>query len=140
MKGENMSNEGLRGRVHQIPQIDETLTKEGYGADAKATGAKFAEISSRIDKMSKSQSYVGNGDATTRTINIGGTGAWLGICSGSYIVGIITQNGAVCFGTTDGSVHCFPVSKAKYMSGVLTISSDDAYLNGSGYTYHYQVL
>jgi hypothetical protein len=44
MKGENMSNEGLKGRVHAIPQIDETLTKEGYGADAKVVGDKLKTL------------------------------------------------------------------------------------------------
>ena len=131
-----MSN-GLKGKVFNIPQIDETLTKEGYGADAKAVGDKLSEMNSFICKTG---SYTGNGNASQRTINVGGKGGWLGICSGSYMVGLISQNGAVFFNTTDSTVHCFPVSKAKYMSGVLTLNSDDTYLNGNGNTYHYQVL
>lgn len=85
-------------------------------------------------------SYTGNGSATTRTIDVGGVGGWLGVCSGSYIIGIITQNGAMFFNTTNSTVKCFPVAQAKYMSGVLTISSTDDFLNKNGSAYHYQVL
>ncbi len=85
-------------------------------------------------------SYTGNGSATARTINVGGIGGWLGVCSGSYIIGIITQNGAMFFNTTNSTVKCFPVAQAKYISGVLTISSADDLLNKNGSAYHYQVL
>ncbi len=37
---------GLEGKVFEIPKIDETLTKDGYGADAKAVGDKFKEMKS----------------------------------------------------------------------------------------------
>lgn len=94
-----------------------------------------------IDTMKKpTGTYEGNGSATTRTIHVGGTGGWLGVCSGSYIIGIITQNGAMFFNTTNSAVKCFPVSQAKYMSGNLTISSADDLLNKKDSAYHYQVL
>lgn len=84
--------------------------------------------------------YIGNGNATSRTIEIGGIGGILAIFSGSYMIGFITQNGAIFFNTGDSSVKCFPVSVAKYMNGVLTIASNDTFLNGNGQMYHYQVL
>lgn len=158
----------LKGFVQYIPKVDKTLTLDGECADAKVVGdilkdkvncADVADnlttedgkkvLSARmgvwlkndIEKISKQHgSYVGNGNATERQITVGGIGGWLGVCSGSYMVGVITQNGAFFFNTTDSTVHCFKVSQAKYIGGVLTISSDDGYLNGNGNTYHYQVL
>ena len=164
----------LFGKLRAIPRVDETLTKRGMSADAKAVGDILAEhnrrindidphfaenvgydnsnsnfeskdiqgaideISSRLKPMTGS--YIGNGNAAARTIYVGGSGGWLGVCSGSYIIGVITQNGAMFFNTTNSAVKCFPVAQAKYMSGVLTISSADALLNGDGSTYHFQVL
>lgn len=234
----------LKGKLTRVPSVDTTLTREGYAADARAVGEKFADQSRRIDEIDPhfsenviydnensnfesadvqgaideissrltptevktknssvrndgvgevllsitdrnngtheryisvsdktkkeyfadslkyveksgdtytvktlfgehnkpSGSYTGNGSATTRTIDVGGVGGWLGVCSGSYIIGIITQNGAMFFNTTNSAVKCFPVAQAKYMSGVLTISSADDLLNKNGSTYHYQVL
>ena len=48
MKGENMSNEGLRGKVLAIPHIYETLTKEGYGADAKVVGDRLTTVEEKV--------------------------------------------------------------------------------------------
>lgn len=94
-----------------------------------------------ISKANKpTGSYVGNGSATQRTVNVNGTGGCLIVFSGSYMIGFITQNGAMFFNTTNSSVKCFPVAQAKFMSGKLTISSADTFLNGNGNTYHYQVL
>lgn len=87
-----------------------------------------------------SGNYSGNGSATSRTIEIGGVGGILAVFSGSYMIGFITQNGAVFFNTTNSTVKCFSVSVAKYSNGVLTIASNDTFLNGDGNTYHYQVL
>lgn len=45
MKGKIKSKEKiLRGKVHQFPGIDETLTIAGKAADAKTTGEKFAQL------------------------------------------------------------------------------------------------
>lgn len=164
----------LCGTIKVIPRTDTTLSKEGFSADAKVVGDKFAEHKLRIDNIDPhfavnvgydnknsgldadnvqaaidkvksianktTGSYTGDGSATTRTIYVGGSGGWLGVCSGSYIIGIITQNGAMFFNTTNSAVKCFPVAQAKYMSGTLTISSSDDLLNKNGSTYHYQIL
>lgn len=52
-----MSNEGLRGKVYVIPQIDETLTKDGYGADAKAVGERFVNVENRVTETEKMDYY-----------------------------------------------------------------------------------
>ncbi len=162
----------VSGKVQSFPIIDRTLTKEGRCADAKATGEKLTELTTRLDdidphfaenvkyKNTSSRliatnmqqavdemvsrkpdgSYEGNGSTAARVINVGGNGGWLGVCCGSYMIGFISQNGAVFFSTKDSTIKCFPVAQAKYVSGVLHLSSNDAYLNADGYTYHYQVL
>lgn len=135
----------VNGKVYSPVTIDKSLTQEYMAADAKATGDAIKNVDDKfVNYMPLTNrptgSYTGNGDATTRTIHTGGNGGWLGVCCGSYMIGFISQNGAVFFNTTNSSVKCFPVAQAKYMSGNLTISSDDLFLNGNGNTYHYQVL
>ena len=44
-----MSNEGIKGKLHTIPQIDETLTKEGFCADAKVVGEKLKEQNAKTE-------------------------------------------------------------------------------------------
>lgn len=41
----------IKGRIYTLPQADETLTKEGFAADAKATGDKFKELEERFDNI-----------------------------------------------------------------------------------------
>lgn len=129
----------LKTRLDDIdPHYAENVNYRNSSSGLIATNMQQA-----VDEMvsrKPSGSYVGNGSSAARVINIGGNGGWLGVCSGSYMIGFISQNGAVFFSTTGSTVKCFPVAQAKYMSGVLHISSDDAYLNGNGNTYHYQVL
>lgn len=116
----------------------------GINTDIGNIETDITNIKKNIDSIFTTKkptgSYTGNGSATARTINVGGVGGWLGVCSGSYIIGIITQNGAMFFNTTNSTVKCFPVAQAKYMSGVLTLNSADDLLNKNGSTYHYQVL
>lgn len=38
LEGKLNDKNTLRGRIHRVPETDNTLTKEGYAADAKATG------------------------------------------------------------------------------------------------------
>jgi hypothetical protein len=42
----------LKGTIVKIPEVDETLTKEGYAADAKKTGEALANLQSQIDALS----------------------------------------------------------------------------------------
>lgn len=43
LKGNISSEQKLKGKITAIPQLDETLTKHGYSADAKATGEAIAK-------------------------------------------------------------------------------------------------
>lgn len=40
---ENNSLQKLKGRINNVPQLDNTLTKQGHGADAKAVGDALEE-------------------------------------------------------------------------------------------------
>lgn len=131
----------LDGRLNEVdPHFAENVQYNNENSGLDATNMQGAIDYFAKETIKPRQNYVGNGDATKREIEVGGTGGWLAICSGSYMIGFISQNGAVIFSTTNSSVRCFPVSQAQYISGKLIISSADILLNGDGNTYHYQVL
>ena len=43
----------LRGRIKDIPRVDDTLTKVGWAADASATGRNLATIQSELKETSR---------------------------------------------------------------------------------------
>lgn len=86
-----------------------------------------------------SGTYTGNGSSTERTIDIGGIGNTLVITS-DYGVAIVTKYGAIVKTASGNSVTGLAESAVKFADGVLTIKSSSSYVNGSGYTYSYQVL
>ena len=49
---ENNSLRDLKGKINTVPPIDDTLTKQGHSADAKAVGDALAE---RVRKTVNSQ-------------------------------------------------------------------------------------
>lgn len=51
LEGNAEATNEVKGRIYTIPTVDDTLTKEGYAADAKATGEKFTEVNERIDNI-----------------------------------------------------------------------------------------
>lgn len=140
-KAINFSYDG-KGNGLNATTIQEALDELKSNADSLTDNVDGLEenLANIFNVKRPTGTYTGNGSAEARTINVGGTGGWLGVCSGSYMIGIITQNGAMFFNTTNSTVKCFPVSQAKYMSGVLTISSADDFLNKKDSAYHYQVL
>ena len=83
-----------------------------------------------------SGSYTGNGSATTRTINVGGIGNLL----------VIIGNGALTFVTNGGGWTLLGGTTPKmnwnigYSNGVLTLSTDDIYVNDNGTGFFYYVL
>lgn len=63
-----MSNTGLRGNVFEIPKIDNTLTKEGYGADAKAVGEKFIGTDNEIKNLKAKDEELNNKHEASNTV------------------------------------------------------------------------
>lgn len=41
----------IKGKVREVPKIDETLTKDGWGADAKVTGEELKKCNKSIDDL-----------------------------------------------------------------------------------------
>lgn len=41
----------LKGKIVEIPKVDNTLSKEGYAADAKKTGDALADLQRQIDEL-----------------------------------------------------------------------------------------
>ena len=55
----NQSMNKLTGKITEIPQVDDTLTKEGKSADAKKTGEELARLEAKIDSVIAA---LGNGE------------------------------------------------------------------------------
>lgn len=53
IEGNAVAKNVLKGKIVRIPQIDSTLTKEGYGADAKIVGDKLKEMNNNVSNNSK---------------------------------------------------------------------------------------
>ena len=53
VEGTAKERDVLKGKVVSIPQIDDTLTKAGYGADSKVVGDKLKEIDNKASATPK---------------------------------------------------------------------------------------
>lgn len=82
-------------------------------------------------------SYRGTGSATLRSIETGALGMVIFIWS-SYGYGFVTPAGGVFF--TGSTSQTFSSHQINYSNGILYITSDSDYFNGSDYDYHYQCL
>lgn len=51
LEGNVEATNEIKGRIYTLPQADETLTKKGFAADAKATGDRFNELEGRFDNI-----------------------------------------------------------------------------------------
>lgn len=88
-----------------------------------------------------SGSYIGNGSATDRTIDIGGIHnvASVLMVSRGDITTFITHSGAFRF-VMDGTYATIPANQCHFRNGILTMSTENDALNASGITYHYTLL
>ena len=109
------------------------VSKENpHGVTAEQVGAV-----AKADKPGGS--YTGNGDATSRTIDIGGIGALLVITS-DVGTALVTSRGAVChnrMGTTVAGVVSWEV---EFQNGKLKITTANDLLNKANQKYYYQVM
>ena len=83
--------------------------------------------------------YTGNGDATARTIDTGGIGKCVLICSTAGMV-IAYPTGGLSCRATDNTIYRLGNGNCNFDNNILTIASTDAVINASGITYTYQVL
>lgn len=84
-------------------------------------------------------SYTGNGDATTRTINVGGIGNAVLVTSGIAYAMLVTPVGAIGI-TSNGTTHTVKREEVHFTNGVLTITTTSGTVNYNGTTYTYQLL
>lgn len=47
----NQALNELKGKIIRIPRVDDTLSREGYAADAKKTGDALADLQRQIDEL-----------------------------------------------------------------------------------------
>lgn len=110
-------------------------------------------VVSAIDGMSRtynilhtgnkpSGSYTGNGDATPRTIEIGGLGDVVAIMSSSGSALVFGGIGALVQSAVSGAnrVASSEVKVTNNSNCVLTLATTNGIFNASGITYYYQVL
>ena len=89
--------------------------------------------------------YIGNGDATARNINVGGIsradglGEFLLISESQYIT-VVGFSGAVSFHLTGRSAKYFTGSQMNFKNGVLYIATNDGAVNYNIGEYHYRVV
>ncbi len=82
-----------------------------------------------------SGSYVGYGESSSRTINIGGSGTMLNIASGSFLTMVWNGGGVILNGATEQT--SFTADVLNFTNGVLTIVTDHAAVNAKDVTYSY---
>ena len=85
-----------------------------------------------------SGTYTGNGDATTRTIAIGGIGYSCVVFGNGYSF-IVLPDGAKGTRYT-GEARNFTEAEFSFFNGTLKIGTSDVAVNASGVTYYYQLL
>ena len=84
-------------------------------------------------------SYIGNGSASSRTIETGGKGRLLLVYKeGSDVAALVTPQGALVknIGEADGT----QAQSAYYVNGKFYIATTSAYFNQSGATYYYEAI
>ena len=74
--------------------------------------------------------YTGNGSATKRTIDVGGTGAWLGIRGGSHMA-IVGEFGALLLSSETSSITRLNADACNFKNGVLTIATTNGVVNSN---------
>ena len=85
-----------------------------------------------------SGTYTGNGDATARTIAIGGIGETLRIFNTTYGIAFIGKYGGVGIGVN--GITTITSGECKLENGVLTMASTSNFFNANTYTYEYDLL
>lgn len=160
-----MSTNEIKGKVYSPLAIDKTLTQEYMCADAKATGdainevnGKIGDIGEKVDEIGEyipfgatvlssdnkpTGSYIGNGSATAREIDIGGIGGVLLVYSdnaGDCNICLITKVSGVAFRTTGEQVTKYMSKAVSFKEGKLYLGTADNTVNANGVSYFYQVL
>ena len=120
----------LKGKILKIPQVDKTLAKEGYAADAKTTGEA-------ISKLKLSGTYTGNGSTDARTVEVGGSGNMIIVTSTGYTA-FVVQTGALVANNNTAELSWVPGTEVSYLADLLLNTAHEAF-NGTDTEYEYGV-
>lgn len=119
--------------VYMKTQPDRILTllssEGGVGTEYKIFG----------DHNKPTQSYQGDGETATRTINVGGIGNMLLVVSDNGMA-LVTSAGAIWKPINSSSINGVGKNECNYSGGVLTLNTNVSALNLFGSTYTCQVL
>ena len=119
--------------VNAIKNIDSTVNK------AVDNSPTVQNVVQKVDELEKhSGSYTGNGDATSRTVDIGATGSVLNI-KNDVNMAFVWPGGAVVLSST-GIMTGLPNTEIQYVNGVLTLTTTSELVNATDQTYEYFVL
>lgn len=120
-------------------QYDNTNGKRIYSSYANGTNVFNGTASENIKYTDKpTGTYTGNGDATQRTVSIGGVGETLRIVNSALGIAFVTNDGAHCI-TKDGFL-IIPPSECKFANGTLTMATTSSVVNANGYGFSYDLL
>jgi len=132
--------DGANTFINALPVKHGGTGRESFPAGQFLVGSSSGGIVTKTPAQALSAlgkltgSYTGNGSATARTIETGGTG---------NCILIWRDNGTACIGTPKLAIcgtGIIDSSEFKFVNGTLTITSIDYALNANGETYNYQVL
>jgi hypothetical protein len=152
----NQAESNLKGKVIQVPLVDETLSKAGYAADAKVVGEALGSLTGMYEQMvldvanieeppafdinsvKPRGTYSGNGSAASRTIPVKGEGQVVLIYGGVGAV-FVTPYGAYAINSS-GVASFLPVAQIYKGNDGIVMTTDNALVNKNGNTYGYQLL
>lgn len=119
------------------PSYRPDLTNAAYIKEVVNGEQKIYRLYGEHNKLSGS--YKGNGNASTRTINIGGIGSIL-LVWGYGSVMLVTSHGAFGMNYNKTTMTVIKQSEANFTSGVLTLATTNDALNMTDADYSYRVI
>ena len=87
--------------------------------------------------------YRGTGDPTSYSINLGAIaspGGVLSIATGVGMFAFVFFEGALLINTANNTIGTLSMGEVNYQNGILTIATDNAFVNAGAVDYFYQVL
>ena len=132
----------LKGKIKEVPKVDNTLSVSGCGADAKVTGEKFAEIHNVLKQngmpvLNTSGTYTGNGSSVERFVDTNCNGVMALVYNEGSVL-LVTPKGAFKVTLADGNVAW--ESNISINEGLFKITTNNDAVNKADTVYNYQII